>query len=317
MIKKGKKLLAAALAAVVCLGVLSGCRGTEPGIFIDGEKQEISKLMTIDGNDITVEEYRYYFLNNKKGMDEGKAEYWTEHPEKEQELKDKVLYYLKAHYAIKALAKENGVVLPEKQQEEVNEEIQQAIKQVGGEMNFAMAMSNIYTTAEYYREILLISRLQNAVILKLYGGEFLPDIVRIKHIRFDLGETEKAERTLKRLQDGEDFEKTMKTYGNDENMVTSDDGQYLQKGTADGEYEQTAFALQEGEASGLVKTLNGIFIIKRYPLDESYLITHLADFVKERTSIIDKASAKIEEKMDELEVTLDKSYELVSVSTMQ
>ena len=41
-----------------------------------------------------------------------------------------MLYYLKAHYAIKALADDNGVVLPEKQQEEVNAEIQEYIDQM-------------------------------------------------------------------------------------------------------------------------------------------------------------------------------------------
>lgn len=315
--KKVKKWFAAALAAVLCLGALSGCNDAEAGVYIDGEKQEISKLMTIDGNDVTVEEYRYYFMNNKKDMDEGNAEYWTEHPEKEQELKDKVLYYLKAHYAIKALAEENGVVLPEQQEEEVNNEIQEYISQMGGEMNFAMAMGNIYTTPEYYREILLISRLQNAIIIKLYGDQFLSELCRIKYIRMDLGENEKAQRVLEKVQAGEDFETLMQTYGNDENMLTSDEGQYLQKSDKDGGYEETAFSLAVGETSGLVETLNGIFILKRYELDESYLISHLADFVGEREDIITDMSAKIEEKMDQLEVIYDPSYDLVSVDTLQ
>ena len=315
--KKVKRILAAALAAVLCLGTFSGCSGTEAGIYVDGEKQEISKLMTIDGNDITVEEYRYYFLNNKKDMEENNPDYWAENPGKEQELKDKVLYYLKAHYAIKALAEENGVVLPEGQQEAVNAEIQEYINQVGGEMNFVMAMSSIYTTPEYYREILLISRIQNAVILKLYGDQFLPDICRIKYIRMDLSDKEKAQRVLEKVEAGEDFEMLMQTYGNDETMLTSDDGQYLQKSDKDEEFENAAFALEIGQTSGLVETLNGIFIIKRYELDENYLISHLADFVGGRTDIIEDVSAKIEEKMDQLEVVFDPSYDLVSVGTVQ
>ena len=315
--KKVKKMLAALLAAIMCLGVLSGCSGTEAGIYVDGEKQEINKLMTINGNDITVEEYRYYFLNNKKDMDEGNAEYWTEHPEKEQELKDKVLYYLKAHYAIKALADDNGVVLPEKQQEEVNAEIQEYIDQMGGEMNFAMAMSGIYTTPEYYREILLISRIQNAIILKLYGDQFLSDICRVKYIRMDLSDKEKAQRILDKVKAGEDFETLMKSYGNDDTMLTSDDGQYLKRSSTDQGYEDTAFSLEIGQTSGLVETVNGIFILKRYELDENYLISHLADFVKDRTDIIEDMSAKIEEKMDQLEVVYDPSYDMVSVTTVQ
>ena len=52
----------------------------------------------------------------------------------------------------------------------------------------------------------------------------------------------------------------------------SDDGQYLKRSSTDQGYEDTAFSLEIGQTSGLVETVNGIFILKRY---EPVSYTHL------------------------------------------
>lgn len=99
------------------------------------------------------------------------------------------------------------------------------------------------------------------------------DQVKARHILFSVkpgqGTEEvefirkKAERVLKEAREGKDFKGLAKVYS-DEPLSTSTGGDlgFFGKGEMDSEFEKAAFALEEGEISGLVKSSFGYHIIK-------------------------------------------------------
>lgn len=102
--------------------------------------------------------------------------------------------------------------------------------------------------------------------------------VRAKHIlvAFEEGATDEqkaekkalAETILARAKAGEDFDALVKEYGEDPGMESNPDGYYFTYGTMVEPFENTAFALKEGEISEPVETNFGYHIIQRLPLDD-------------------------------------------------
>ena len=76
-----------------------------------------------------------------------------------------------------------------------------------------------------------------------------------------------AEDTLKKINDGEDFNKLMNELSEDPGLETSPDGYVFTKGEMVPEFEETAFGLEENKVSGVVETSYGYHIIKRLPLE--------------------------------------------------
>ena len=119
------------------------------------------------------------------------------------------------------------------------------------------------------------------------------DYVRAKHILISFPETEgMTEREIERAKDetwkkamsvislaanGEDFDALIEKYGEDPGMVQNPDGYYFTKGQMVLPFEETAYALNDGEVSGLVETVYGYHIIMKLPLDDE-AITSTPEF---------------------------------------
>ncbi len=94
--------------------------------------------------------------------------------------------------------------------------------------------------------------------------------IRAAHILVNT--TEQAEDILKKIKSGSDFKTLAKEYSTGPSAVNEGELGFFGKGVMIKEFEDAAFALKEGEVSGIVKTQYGYHIIKResdvIPLEE-------------------------------------------------
>lgn len=73
---------------------------------------------------------------------------------------------------------------------------------------------------------------------------------------------------MKKLNNGEDFDKLMKEYSEDPGLATSPDGYFFTTGEMVAEFEDAVKKLKVGKVSGIVKSDYGYHIIKRIELPE-------------------------------------------------
>ena len=89
-----------------------------------------------------------------------------------------------------------------------------------------------------------------------------------------------AERILKQLKSGKDFDELMNAYSEDTGLQIAPDGYTFTTGEMVKEFEDAAFSLDENEISDVVKTSYGYHIVKRLPLAE------LSDEVKNKVDVL-------------------------------
>jgi len=82
----------------------------------------------------------------------------------------------------------------------------------------------------------------------------------------------KANEVLALVNNGDDFDSLVQQYGEDPGMSSYPGGYYFTTGKMVPEFEETTFALAEGETSGLVETTYGYHIILRLPLDDDAIV---------------------------------------------
>jgi peptidyl-prolyl cis-trans isomerase C len=109
---------------------------------------------------------------------------------------------------------------------------------------------------------------------KMHPDEFKhADLVKVKDILLstkpDMSDAErsktkaKAEYVLKKIQDGEKFEKLASKYSDDvRSKANGGDLGYIQRGRLPKDLDDAAFSMKPGEVSGVVKTTAGYIIIK-------------------------------------------------------
>lgn len=112
-----------------------------------------------------------------------------------------------------------------------------------------------------------------------------PEEVRVRHILIrvapnadpatDAAARKKAESILDQLHHGADFAKLAKQYSDDPgSKAQGGELGFLQRGTTAPEFDKTAFALQPGETSGVIKTQFGYHILQveeKHPAQEKSL----------------------------------------------
>ncbi len=316
------------LAAVIAVvPVLSGCKGDSQSSQNVSSPEPSANVMNIGGYDISAEEYNYYFLTEKYNLDNGDNTFWDTATEEQKNLKERVDAGLMEFYAMKKMADEAGIPSDGQLAEDVDREIAGIIEQFGGQETFNEVLASNNLTEDMYRMLSLESFRSIALFSHMYGDEvkkaMSEDYLRAAHILIAFNENavdmeaakaqakERAEEVLAKVEAGEDFFKLVEEYGEDPGMVNNLDGYYFKEGDMVEPFYEGAIALKEGETSGLVETNYGYHIIKRLPMEDSYIEDHIMELASQEH--FEGFMDKINETINSLEVTKEAAYDSISL----
>ncbi len=297
----------------------------EAGLY-DGETAvDVDAIMTVEGVEIPYESYRYYYLSNRYMFDYGDTSVWNMEGEDmdavADQLKEATEIGVLSSFAINKIAADNNIELTQEDLDFIDSEIELLIESVGGEETYLSMLESQYYTEELYRELFTNSILANKVIEVQYGdaiiASFNENYVRAQHILIPFTDAtaedhsedlEVAEGVMERINAGEDFEALREEFNNDPGQP--DEGYYFTTGEMVVEFEEAAFALEDNAISEIVETSYGYHIIRRLPMEESYIEDALVNYMT--TEMIEEFSADLDEASSSLNVEYSEYYDLVS-----
>jgi len=263
---------------IAVIPLLVGCnlivKEEKAGKEIDGE------LVVAEVNDkkITKAEYDSKLEDIKKIMEQYYGENVFESKDGKKtlkEIKQQLLDELIFNEICLQRAKEMGIEIT---QEELMEELNALEALYGGKDQFQVVLEEQNMTQDKFKEELysqlIIQKLKDEItqnvavsedeIKKYYEenrDEFKkPDEIRARHIL--VNSREEAEEILKKAKNGEDFAQLAKKYSQGPSKDRGGDLGYFTRGAMVPEFEETAFNMEVGEISDVVKTQFGYHIIK-------------------------------------------------------
>lgn len=319
--KKIIKIAAAMLAALLLSTALTGC----------GDDSENPTVMLIGESKVALDEFSYFYYNTKSDFDKGDDSYWSD-TDKVKELYDDVLFILKRNRAIEDMAKEYGVKLGSDVKNEISSYISQVKKAYADESEYYSILEAEHMSERMFSRLLQIQELwqqlyehvtdESSGIIYADDKTVLDDIpknfYRATHILImnDEGEDPKAnkalaEELLGRIKSGEDFETLKEEYGEDQGVEGNNDGYYFTKGQMIESFENTVKALEPGEISDIVESVYGYHIIRRLPLEDEYISSHLEELRDLYMSRI--FNEMLEEKANTYEVTYTEAYHALDI----
>lgn len=308
------KKITAGLLAAVCILALVSCSAVKP--------TDSRVVLTLDGEKLYYDCFRYVVLNSRADLDLGDENYWKDNPDAAETLRENVTEVLRRNRAIGELCKEYGIKLTSAEKKEISEFIKnaKAAYETGG-MTFEEAIAKSYMTEYSLNYVQHITALWQKLydymtseangIIKAGDDAVRKDIpVNFRRIRYvmiscdgndDRGEKlALAETVRNKALSGVDFVSLVKEYGEDQTMALSpDDGYYYTVGGIVRKVEDEAEKLDEnGGISGVIDMQNAFFVIQRLPLDDDYVEKHFETFRKNYAArlfneILDKKAASV------------------------
>ncbi len=218
-------------------------------------------------------------------------------------IDERAVELIKEIEAVRVFAEKEGVELTEDDLTAFEILKQNAIDSMGGYDAFKQMLEAESLTVEFFDYYTKYEMLFDSLLRKCFYddgkyavsedeilNQYKSDYALVKHVLIQADETapdyaEKkalAEDIAKRAKNGENFEALIKQYGEDPGMEAYTDGYALDKDgyTPEGsqmisEFTVASHKLRENEVSGAVKTAYGFHIIKRYPIDATYIKNNL------------------------------------------
>lgn len=289
--------------AIVCVlsTVLCSCGSNKDANGID----ENETILSVGGYEINYGLYRYFFLNYKAGYTE---EQLSEDADKVyDEIKEACYESLCGMYTIIAMCAEHGIGVGDEDIKQkvatTKDSIKEQYKDAGdrtGERGFREEMESNFMTEAVFDFVFAVDYCEEKLFTKMTGaqGELYTDetafrrvldeeFIRVLQIYINTDNKDKtyeeckalAEKVAKKAQDGADFNELIAENSNDYSMTR--DGYYMPRGWMDEDFEKAAFALEEGEVSGVLELGDGFHIIKRVEKEDTYLEKHY-ETLKER-----------------------------------
>lgn len=319
-------LIAVSLLLISCAGVIENANfETEGYVLHNGEKIVPEYVMKVGDNEISLAEYRYYYLNQKFELDGGDDTIWEDYPDYVDSLKEYVEDTLVEVYAIRSLSKECGV---QPDYEQVKKEISEYKKGLSA-TDFKKGLSEYHLTEELYEYILQGYQLYVSLFDYYFGQdgkEALTDermmeyiennYTHVKHILIYPNTTMSDEEyeahlntVLNKAKNGEDFDALIAEYNDDAAMPSY--GYYFTDGEMPDEFVSACDTLEAGEISELVKSSHGYHIIKKLDVDEAD-ISELTDVVYNKIF-----SEIITERISSLEVEYAPEFDYITPYTLK
>jgi len=285
------KRILSLLLALIALATLTACSSVKP--------KDNRTVLTLDGEKINYDYYRYTFLNTKRDMDGGDDTYWKKTPDAQKELKEEVLTVLLHYRAIEKMAAENGISLSSAQKKAIKSNLELTKIDLGGEEAFQKSLEEAFMTEYtllYVQELTqLWSDLYDHMTNKEKGAipadkatvdaDIPLSFRRIAYVYIEKdtehpeATAEEAELVLKEACDGADFKELIREHGDDSTMLSLiDDGYYYTLGAIDEQVQKAVESLAEGEISPVIEVSHGYYVIRRLPLEQSYIEKNYEDF---------------------------------------
>lgn len=367
-----KKVLALILAVMFAVSALTACNNTETPSFDGNEvsdnqnsgtnadvsgdaltysdvqkkidaiaprnEYDNTTVMTIGNHNVTLAEYRYYYMNLAYTFAYYYGFDWQNNAAYVEEFNNYVNTDCKMIGIVADACEENGVYLTDKEFDENIVTVLDQIKTEYGDTADQILFDEYFATTNIYLEYQSAYLLSNKLFQYMSTNEASEnynefkqqtldfynenDYVRAKHILIqfptntdgsEVTEEQKAEakakaeEVLAKVNNGEDFDALIEQYNEDPGMTTNPTGYYFGKGSMVEPFETATYALEEGAVSGLVETTYGYHIIKRLPIDDSDISTSQkflelasSSFNETLTNLADSAELVKVENFDEL-----------------
>ena len=312
------RALAVLMAAVTLFSLLCGCASNAVGDYTVNTKT----VMKIDGNKVSFDEYRCFYLKAMKEISGGDSGFWEKEDAPFDELKATVERSLSRKYATLKLAKKYKIKLTSQDKKDINDTVAYYIEENGGAAGYRQWLSTegltgrlfreqytlIYYYDEYLREVLLTG-IDDLIKVddKTVSADVHENFYHYTWIFIPFGELDnyqvnakKIEDAFKALENGEDFYEVAERYsewtGNEKVGIYATEGEKLYV------IENTVMNLQEGEYSRVLALDEGHAILMRLPMDTDYINNHFDDFVYQ------SATRRYNELLDKMALEMDVQY---------
>lgn len=296
---RGVALLA---AGALSLSAFTGCSSDqETGLFIDGQYQDIDWVMKVNGEEVSMELYRCYYLNQvQSDVNSYGDDYWG-NEELYNQTKVIVESNLEGYVEILRQCRELGITLDSEEEAQVDEYMENARSNYETEADWEAALEVTYFTEDLLRQMQEFTLLQQKLMEEVcpvsdddvaaakltvesdyYKAQHIMMLYPDEYDTSQLSSTEENPITdadtsnlvyqqmldiLDQLENGADFTELEEEYSDDISTVQNyPDGRILTYGDTVQQFEDTARSLAIGETSGIIKTQYGYHIIKRVAL---------------------------------------------------
>ncbi len=282
---KLKALTAGMLAALLLFG--TACSSSAGDLSSTADDRKI--VMTVGGEKVEYQEFRYYYLNNKRDLFGADAKLDADQV---SELKALSEANAKQRHGLVLFAEKYKAKLTEEAVDYAEKTVEDFRASMGDDETYLIALEEHHLTHELFSDITLENQLPYAILEKMIEKGDIPsgdaaidavlasdDIICIKEIFIsnNTPETkeivrERAEEAHAKLMEGGEFEQLMKEYSDysEENLPT-EHGYYTMKYDALDEIWDVAVTLAPGEHSIVVESAYGFHIIKRCEKDPAYM----------------------------------------------
>ncbi len=262
--------------------------------------EDAMTVMTVEGREVEYQEFRYYYLNNKRdslGIES------TPTDEESLMLLKLTEENIKNRHGLCLFAEKYGVSVTNSDVSEANEYVDNFKEEnFESDEEYLLALEARYLTDYLFRSLQSESNLAYSVLEKMKEtGDIITaeedideafesdEIICIKeiYVAYNSEQTKnaanlRAEEALSKLMNGEEFEALMDEYSDyNTNQMPPEHGYYTMKYDALDVIWDTAISLAEGEYSYVIESDYGYHIVKRCPKDYEYMDT-VRDSIYER-----------------------------------
>ena len=144
-------LVAAAVTGIAYLSTQFESKGTEPGLYVGGERvDEPGVMMKVGDYEVGFDEYRYFYMMNKSFLEQSYGEaIWDSDYDGAMalELRKATEESIVSLYSWLKIAEEEGIALTDEEKQEVLDTMAEQKEQLGEE-GFAQNLEDMYLTSE-------------------------------------------------------------------------------------------------------------------------------------------------------------------------